>query len=365
MKILLMITGLGIGGAERQVCALADQFYSMGHQVMLLCLNGTIAMSPTQKDIPLINLEMKKTLFGFLFAYIKSLRILYTFKPDIIHSHMFHANIFARLLKIVCVSTPLVCTAHNVNEGGKVRMLVYRITDFLASRSTNVSKEAVQRFIDMKASSTGRMVVMYNGVDDEKFYPSLQERQRTRDRFGIKENEHVIVCIGRLEPQKNYPMLLRTFTTVYQTHKNIYLWIVGDGFLHHELSAFAQELDISHRIRFLGVQHEINALLNAADIFTLASSFEGFPMVILEAMLCEKMIVATACGGIKEALDDSTFLAQEPFETHLSVCLNKALMLSDEQKAQYQQKARKRALSLFSLETIAHQWVRLYEDVKR
>lgn len=365
MKILLMITGLGVGGAERQVCALADQFCSIGHDVMLLCLHGTIAMSPAKKNIALINLEMKKTPLGFLFAYIKAFRILHTFKPDMIHSHMFHANIFARLLRIAYRSIPLVCTAHNVNEGGKVRMLMYRITDFLASHSTNVSQEAVQHFIEMKASSIGRMVVMYNGVDSEKFYPSLDERQQMRERLDIKDDEQMILCIGRLEPQKNHSMLLRTFARVYQTHKNISLWIVGDGFLYHELNELVQELNIVGRVHFLGVQHEINALLNAADVFTLASSFEGFPIVILEAMLCEKIIVATSCGGIKEALNDETFLAKEPFETHLSLCLNKALILSDAQKVMHQRRVRKRALSLFSISTVAHQWMRFYENIKQ
>jgi len=146
MKIALVATGLGQGGAEAQVVALADWYANHGHKVLLIGLTGETLVYPVSKQVKLIALIMKKTPFGFFVAYRQAALQLIEFQAEVVHSHMVHANIFCRLLRL-CIAMPrLVCTAHNQNEGGRWRMLAYRLTDRLASISTNVSQDAVDAF---------------------------------------------------------------------------------------------------------------------------------------------------------------------------------------------------------------------------
>lgn len=118
MKITLIITGLGMGGAERQVCDLANQFVAKGHEVFLISMTGETVNRPLSAKIDVAELNMAKTPFGFIKAYWQARQLIKQFKPDVVHSHMVHANIFTRLLRISTHMRKLICTAHSSNEGG-------------------------------------------------------------------------------------------------------------------------------------------------------------------------------------------------------------------------------------------------------
>ncbi|MGL5947829.1 MAG: glycosyltransferase [Aeromonas sp.] len=118
MKILLIITGLGMGGAERQVCDLADQFAAKGHEVLLISMTGETVNRPLSAKIEVVELRMAKTPLGFIKAYSKTRNLIKKFKPDVVHSHMVHANLFSRLLRLTTRFKKLICTAHSSNEGG-------------------------------------------------------------------------------------------------------------------------------------------------------------------------------------------------------------------------------------------------------
>ena len=133
MKILFLITGLGVGGAERQVCDLADKFAQKGHFVKIVSLVAKIetGVLPREQSVEVQYLDMSKNLFSFLSVCLKLKDIINVFKPDVVHSHMFHANIVTRVLRVFASFPRLICTSHSNNEGGKLRMLLYRLTNFL------------------------------------------------------------------------------------------------------------------------------------------------------------------------------------------------------------------------------------------
>jgi len=165
MKIALLITGLGIGGAEKQVCDLADRFAMQNHEVLILYLFGNAILTPKDSTISVVGFKMKKTPLSFITTYLSTRKVLQKFKPDIVHSHMVHANFMARLIRLTLKMPRLICTAHNTNEGGRIRMWFYRITDPLCELSTNVSQEAVDVFVAKKAVPKNKMITVYNGID--------------------------------------------------------------------------------------------------------------------------------------------------------------------------------------------------------
>lgn len=153
MSVLFVITGLGMGGAENQVVNLADKLADKGLDVIIAYMLEPVMVEPKNKSVKLVWLGGVKSPFGMFVALKNLVKLIRTNHLDVVHSHMFHANILARLSCIIAPVPILVSTAHNTNEGGKVRMLAYRLTNFLSDVFTNVSIDAVRAFEQKKAVS--------------------------------------------------------------------------------------------------------------------------------------------------------------------------------------------------------------------
>lgn len=355
-----MITGLGVGGAERQVVDLADRLVRLGHTIKIAYLTGQALIQPRSPNVELIGFQMKKTVSGFIRTYFGLRRLIQAYRPDVVHSHMVHANILARLVRLSCRIPRLVCTAHNTNEGGKLRMLGYRLTAPLADVSTNVSAEAVAAFEAQGAVAPGTMLAMPNGIDTERFQPSDSARLEIRKREGIHEDEKILLAVGRLSEAKDYPNLFRAYAEVLLSSINARLWIVGDGELRKDLEVELARHGINEKVRFLGVQNNVEDWMNAADVFILSSAWEGLPLVIGEAMACEKVVVATDAGGVKEVLGSCGYLVPTRNSDALSAALKEALQLPPEAVKSLGLRARERVVSQYSLENIAKRWCAIY-----
>lgn len=359
MKILFVITGLGVGGAERQIIDLADRFVCLGHQVRIVCLTGDVLIKSCSPDIRVESIQMSRSVFGFLKAVSRLRSVIGEFRPDVVHSHMVHANLLARITRLFQPMKRLVCTAHNSNEGGKLRMLAYRYTDFLADVSTNVSEAAVSEFVSMGASRPGRMVAVYNGIDLSKFAPlpsSGEPPQRP-----VK-----LLAVGRFFPQKDYPCLLDAVDILRRngTCPEFQLEIAGDGPERSSIEAMATQKGIADCIQFLGVREDIPQLMQQSDIFVLSSAYEGFGLVVAEAMACEKVVVATDCGGVKEVLGGHGFLVPPRSPEDLAEALNKALCMDRDRARAMGNGARRHVEEAFGLEAIANRWLSIYVGAK-
>ncbi len=184
MRIVYVLTSLGMGGAERQVLALADRMASRGNTVALLVLRPRLKEEwPTPLNV--IRLEIRRTPFSVLAGILRGRRFLRDFKPDVMHSHSFHANIVARLLKVLVPDTVVLSTVHNVYEGGWLRMAAYGVTDALSYRTTAVSQAAADRFVRLKAVPNRKCIVVTNGIDTAEFIPDAARRCSMRARMEV------------------------------------------------------------------------------------------------------------------------------------------------------------------------------------
>lgn len=354
MKILYLITGLGLGGAEKVVSDLADQMHASGHTVVIAYLTGEVVVKPWTTEIEIIALDLnsKKDLLS---ASKKYKMLIKQFRPDVVHAHMVHANIFARLNRIVCQVPKLICTAHNSNEGGKARMLAYRFTNHLSDTNTNVSQEAADALINKGAFSKDELLTVYNGVDLRKF-------ERTSENFQSYKNIVNLIAIGRFNDQKDYSNLIHAIALLKEnTSIDSKLIIVGDGELRPQIEALIERLDLIDDITLLGKRSDIPQLLNQGDIFVLASKHEGLPTVVIEAMACECYVVATNCGGSAEILGDTGKLVPIKNSEALANALKEAIELNIDDRIENNKKARARVEQLFSLETSVQKWLALYE----
>lgn len=360
MNILFFITDLGVGGAERQVVDLADRFAHMGAQVKIAYLTGEASVRPCSHDIELVGFGVDRSLSGFIKGYAKLRQLIRRFRPDVVHSHMVHANLLARMVRITTSMPRLISTAHSTNEGGKLRMMAYKITDFLADTSTNVSQEAVEVFEEKGAVPRGRMIAVPNGIDTDRFHFDAELRRTTRDAMKLSPDEKIILAVGRLVPAKDYPNLLRAFAQLDRSSRKLSLWIAGAGELLSDLERLADELEISGEVKFLGLRRDVPALLSAADVYVLSSAWEGLPLVIGESMASEKVVVATDCGGVREVLHDCGFLVPSKQPAALAAALGHALELSGLESVQLGARARARIVEIYSLDSSVALWSNIY-----
>ena len=224
MHILFLITGLGIGGAEKQVCDLVDKFVQLRHQVKLISLSKAFSEQtlPKNNQIEISYLNMTKDPLSLVRAYFQLRNEIKTFKPDVIHSHMFHANLMARLLRLSTKINRLICTAHSKNEGGILRMNLYRFTNFLSDLNTNVSHDAVNAFIEKKAVKKGQMIAIENGIDTSLFKKDCAMRENMQLSLPLIKNDYVFLAVGRLTDPKDYPNLLKAFSIVNKQKPNTF-----------------------------------------------------------------------------------------------------------------------------------------------
>lgn len=365
MKIALIVTSLGVGGAEVQVMNLADRLDASGHQVLVISMMDEIALAPRRESVRVRSLGVEKTVSSLARGYARAWRMMRDFAPDVVHSHMVHANLFSRLLRLLAPVPRLICTAHSINEGGALRMWLYRVTDALAHLTTNVSQAAVDHYLACSAISPGKALAVYNGIDCDQFRFDPALREAVRSEFDVPAGMQVLLAAGRICEAKDYPNLLRAFAVVAAQRPNCVLWIAGAGSAQcvAELHAQIDALGMRDRVRVLGLRRDVHALMCAADIFVLSSCFEGFPLVVGEAMACERAVVCTDAGGTAEWLGPAASVVPIRDSSALARALLGSLDVDPHSRRLQGAAARERILTHYSLAAVTQMWERIYRGM--
>lgn len=363
MRILYILSTLGIGGAEKQVIDVAERMAANGHTVALIALKHAAEEWPVK--LPVLRLNMRKTPVGIYRGLRFAANFVPLFRPDIIHSHTFPANIFARLLQRILhksrTAPCLINTIHNVHEGGWHRMLVYRATDALVDQVTAVSQAAAERFVQPNAVSATKMRVLTNGIDTDLFTPDRTRRRQARAQMQAGSS-FVWLAIGRLVPAKDYPNLLQAFVQVRSANPKTELWIVGEGELEQLLPA-RFELGDTSGIELLGLRRDVADLLDAADGYVLSSAWEGMPLALGEAMAMEKPVVATDVGGVRELIGDAGFIVAPKDSAALAESMIAVMQLTEKARKELGRDARNRIQLHFSMHEKAVEWEHLYMQI--
>lgn len=356
MNILYVITGLGVGGAEIVTINLANTFHSWGHKVGIVYLSGSNQhKEKINSEIKVWGLDMTKNFWGFMKAQILMRKILKEFTPDVVHAHMFHANIFMRCCRIHYAITYLITTEHNKNIEGRFRMWLYRITDRLTDLNTNVSLEATNYFVKQGAFRRKNSIIMYNGIDLKRF-TSFIAPVDLRKQMNM-ESDFIFLNVGRLTLAKDQSVLIQAFKYLESEISNVKLLIAGDGPLREQLEMEIERLGLTGKVLLLGVKENIIEYYNIADCFVLSSAWEGFPMVIIEAMAMRLPVVTTECG--KEALNDIRYVVPSHNSEILSSKMKEIYKLPAEERSILGERNYDTVLK-YDLNKICSSWRSLY-----
>ena len=367
LHILHIIPNFGIGGAERLVVNLLGAIDKEKFEVAACSLyskSGTaFEQELEQHGIPVYYLGKDK---GLELRMIPRLyRLFRAFKPDIVHTHLSVLR-YALIPMMLCRIHARFHTVHSIAQkevdapGKIVNRLAFRRGKVVP---ISISKEVAKTVQDLYKVQTP---IIYNGIPIGEFQAVPGIRANWRETEGIRSSEVVFLHVGSFKPAKNHRLLIEAFGEAVGKLPNLKLFLVGDGELRPDIEKLVGEKSLGQNIRFLGLRNDIPELLAACDVFILSSDYEGFGLVIAEAMAAGRPVIATAVGGVPELVEDGvTGLLVSPQDIQ---ALSKAMVrLADDPSLRETmgKRGQKRALERFDINIIAKQYEKLYLESLR
>lgn len=298
IDVLYLITDLDVGGAERVLLETVRRLDRRRFRpvVSSLAPAGALAREFARLGVPVRALGMRGPADAARAAGL--LRLLRRERFDILHTHLFHANVLGRLAARAA-GVPVVVSTVHVAEPRRWHVLLEGLTSGLVDRFVTVS-EAVRRYMLRRAHLPAeKVLVIRNGVDPARF---RLPRGRFRRAEGIGPEEFLITTVGRLDVQKGLVYLLRAAREVAARRPEVRFLVVGEGPLRDRLLRERDALGLGERVRFLGFRRDVPRILVDSDLFVLPSLWEGLPIALLEAMAAGLAVVATDVEGVREAV---------------------------------------------------------------
>lgn len=314
-KIVYIIDGLGMGGAERlmipilrnlsrekfevRVCALqvrdgnpmADQIRAMGISVDLLPI-------PYLRDL---------TALPRLIKYLRDVG------ADLVHVQLEFSDIFgniaAKMLRL-----PSVSTLHTMpSQDMQIKLKLHQNLEFLTLRFfcdvvISVSDVAREFYLKISSLSPSALRTIYNGIDLAQIVESHQQHkdahESIRKEMGIPEDATVLTTVAVLRELKGIQFMIQALPGILSRFPKTCYLIVGDGDYREELVRQVHLAGVQERVTFAGQRNDVQRFLQASDVFVLPTLTEALPTVLAEAMAAHLPIVASAVGGVPEMVID-------------------------------------------------------------
>lgn len=375
MKIVHIITGLSIGGAEQALYnllkdGLAERFDNC---VISLRDKGPMGLKISLLGVPVIALNMhakKLPLAGLL----KLIRIIRKFNPDLIQGWMYHGNLIGSLSRFVALGKPALVwnvrhSLSDLNQEKITTQQVIRINRWLSFGADVIlynshrSREQHEIFGFSKMSAK----VIPNGIDTHTFSFSSKDRRYIRSKLGIPENACVVGHMARLHPMKDHATFMEAAKSLSYRYQNLYFLLSGRDvsfdniMLNQELSSHAR-----HRFFFLGERNDVHKLMSAIDIFCLSSAWgEGFPNVLGEAMATSIPCVATDIGDSSLVVNKTGIIVPPCDVNALEKGIENLLTMSSEDRVSLGRSALKRIEINYRLSKIVEEYASLYNDLAK
>jgi len=384
LHVVHLIEALGPGGAERLLYTNLKHFdpARVRSTVFTVYSRANHWLEPIRDlGVPVISLDCSgpRTLPGGIKKFTAWSR---ENRPDVIHSHLWAANVVARVGGRLA-GVPVVSSVHNPDhedeawcDGANVSLTKRRIAkgiDRLTARAGNERLIAVSEYVRQSANrhlkfSLNEIDLLYNPIDIEALArPSKNDRPALLRELGLPEDAIVLLNVARLSPQKGLIYALRALPKIVERYPQAHLLSVGattDPAWHEQLKTEAKQSGVADHFHILGARRDVTDFLRACDVFVFPSLYEGLGIALIEAMAAGCACVATTAGPIPEFVENGRngvlVPPADPEAMATAVC---DLLADSERQMKLANNARETALARFEPQAAADRLTQIYESV--
>ncbi len=379
MRVMHVVHSLTVGdGVAQVVMQLVQCLQRQGIQHGIACLveRGDRAVEAEDLGVSVFEIGALSSASPVyiphnLLALRRLIALMRRWQPDVVHAHEFFSGTLGRVAAWAASVPRAVLTLHNTDlwkRGIHVALdrLLTRATDGIVANSGAVRAFAIQR----GRLAPEHVTVIHNGLDLDPF---LQARNpaSARAKLGLEPSATVIGTVGGLVEQKGHIWLLRAAATLRTQIPGLKVVLVGgDGHpsecVRPQLLDAVRDLGLQDTVLFPGKRTDIPEILPAFDLFVLPSEWEGFGLVLVEAMASGLPVVATTVGGIPEVIgspDVGTLVP--PKDPGALADAIRSLMADDRRRAEMARLGRERAIECFSAQRMAADYRELYASLPR
>jgi glycosyltransferase involved in cell wall biosynthesis len=321
MKILHVIIGLGVGGAEHMLRRLIESHRGsteFQHSVVSLTTTGEIGRILLSEGVSVHALEMR----GLLTApttLVKLARVIKSCRPDIVQTWMYHADLIGGLAARSVGNRRVIWGVRNTDmiKGTSYATFAIRRACALVSRWLPAvivcAAEASLRSHVAIGYDSSKMTVISNGFDAVPETLRPRARNAIRTQLGYSDGEFVIGCVGRFNFYKDHANFVAAAGLLADKNANARFLMIGNGLdaANFELAHLINRTGHTDRFKLLGYRKDVATFLAALDVFCLPSRSEGFPNVVGEAMSVGLPCVATDVGDVRTLVGDAGIIVQK------------------------------------------------------
>jgi glycosyltransferase involved in cell wall biosynthesis len=363
VKVLHATKVQGIGGAEQHLLTLLPALRERGIDARFLSLDAGADADRFHRALDARNVPWRRVPCGhdvsprLAASFISTVRAE---RPDLLHTHMVHADVYGSVAAHA-LRLPFLSTRHN-DDRYLLGPFKYVDRAFMSGVAGIVAiSDAVREFHVRAGLPAQKLVTIHYGLDE---LPAA-ESELTPEAAGIPPDAPLVLAIGRLIEQKDHATLLGAFARVRDDIPDARLTILGWGRLEEATKARVRELGLEDAVLLPG-RVEPAAWLARADVFAHTSRWEGFGIVLLEAMLSGLPVVATRVSAVPEIVVDGETGILVPVGDEVAIAAALSALLADPERRQRLGEAgRGRARAEFSVARMTDRTMALYESVGR
>jgi len=300
VKVLHVITGLGVGGAELQLKSVL-QYTRHECDVVTLYNPGPVAEMIRSGGTEVRDLGMTRN--TQLSALRELHRMIRRGRYDVVHTHLYRSQIYGRPAAWLAGTPVVLSTEHSIGETHLERRkmtpgvrALYLSTERFSDGTIAVSETVQERMVAWGVPAS-RISVIPNGVDLDRIAFDAAGRAAVREQFGIGSGEYVIGVLGRLDPNKQFDLVIEAAAPLLSD--TVKLLIVGKGDEDAHLRQVAESCGVTDKVIFAGERHDVAAVLSAMDLFVASSAQETFGLSVLEALGNGAPVLYTTCPALK------------------------------------------------------------------
>jgi glycosyltransferase involved in cell wall biosynthesis len=345
MKVLLMITQMEGGGAQKAAIQLSEGLGNRGHHAETCFFYIKRPTYIKHKNIYVIVQEKPRTLLDYSKLFFRLIKKMRQANPDAVISFTHYANIIGQSTALLCRVKKRIASQRNPSDSyPKIASFADRFLGIFGFYTSNtmVSETVKNSFSHYPDNYLQHAKVIPNGIS---FTPSKLSQQQARIRFALPLKLTIVGTTGRLAKQKNQSILIRAIGQIPDVH----LALAGDGELKEELKQLAETHNLSGRVHFLGEidPGDIPHFLRSADIFALPSLFEGMSNSLLEALAAGLPVIASDIPAQSEVIKPKDLepcgILIPPHDAHAWQASIEMLCNDDRQRKKYVHMAMKRS----------------------